>query len=399
MPANIPAFSIDVKDLTFTVVITVILMCCKAPAAKEEASSSTPSVDQAQTETPEEFFPPEEEENDDFKIPRVHIEYHAALNDSIRAALETFPPFASVQVLAGSAIRLKDSISYLSESEQAETKDKQVVLPYEAAAYDAILAYRKHMASGTALANDGPGLLQLTRTTGAGDSSVYLLPKAGSSSFLSHGKFFFIGGYPFIEKIPPVDGTYTNAEGNPETRYESSLTENGNFLLTSLYGFRSAPFTVKFGPPLQSYEGSPRDVNGIGSLIHEYAQRPSVFFLTETGLVSAEIISITLKLAPEDLGCTSDQPRILFACHKFLQARDILGVYIPYGSPAPTTCTVTRDGALWTADVNGDGIADFASVSGTFEGISSDTMRDVLWFVNIDGEWKIIDAARELDCT
>jgi hypothetical protein len=55
---------------------------------------------------------------------------------------------------------------------------------------------------------------------------------------------------------------------------------------------------------------------------------------------------------------------------------------------------------LWTADLNGDGIADLACVSVSFEGAaSSSTLAEVLWFANIEGEWEIIDYAYDLDCT
>ena len=55
--------------------------------------------------------------------------------------------------------------------------------------------------------------------------------------------------------------------------------------------------------------------------------------------------------------------------------------------------------AVAIADFNLDGIQDIACVSDSFEGISSDTMAENLWFINIKGEWKVIDWGRQLDCT
>ena len=54
---------------------------------------------------------------------------------------------------------------------------------------------------------------------------------------------------------------------------------------------------------------------------------------------------------------------------------------------------------VWTIDLNGDGIADLGCVSGAFEGIASDTMAEVLWYVNNNGKWQVLDYSTELDCT
>ena len=128
--------------------------------------------------------------------------------------------------------------------------------------------------------------------------------------------------------------------------------------------------------------------------------RSSLCFSFSSMLCLYKAISITVKIVPESLGCVSDQPRIEFACATSLESEDILAVYIPYQGDSKVSFTVNNpNSTVWTADLNGDGIADIACVSATFEGISSDTLAEVLWFVNIQGTWQIIDWGQDLDCT
>jgi hypothetical protein len=109
-------------------------------------------------------------------------------------------------------------------------------------------------------------------------------------------------------------------------------------------------------------------------------------------------VSVTHKLVPEGLGCVSDLPEIVFACAT-IPAKEVLGVYIPYDSGKPVSCVVSRNQHLWTADLNNDGIPELAGVLDTFEGIASDTMARIIWYANVNGVWKLIDQAEELDCT
>jgi hypothetical protein len=191
-----------------------------------------------------------------------------------------------------------------------------------------------------------------------------------------------------------------DAQGNPEKHYYSDLTENGSYLLNSFYHFRNVRINVAFGEPHHSYDMGPQEVNGVGSLIHEYLDPVHVFFLTENGVVPARLISSEVKLVKEGLGCISDQPKHIFSCSKNIDAKGILAIYVPYHSEPVTEFKLTHlANGVWTADLNEDNIADLACVPGSFEGIGSDHMAEVLWFVNVNGTWQIIDYASQLDCT
>lgn len=384
--------------MKYITTVTTIALCflffsnCKTKENKEQPSSSD-AADSAVSFVEDE--PASEKANN-------IVQYSGAVSDSIKTVLETFSPLTQVYTLASNSIHIKDSIEMLRGTQDlVDPKDSAIFTPYESQAYQAILAYKQSMASGAPLQGSCPDLLDLTRTVDSGDSSFHVLPEAGRSKFLSEGKFFFLGGWPFIHKREQEANTvFEDRQGNPEIRFESSITENANYLLTSIGHFKKDRMNVSFGAPLGSYDSGPQEVHGIGSLRHEFVNRIPVFFLTGNGVVPAHLVAVTVKIVPENLGCVSDQPNIEFACSRSLEANDILAVYIPYLSAPPTSFTVSRqNNIVWTADMNGDGIAEIACVSGTFEGISDDTMADVLWFVNVDGTWKIIDWGQELDCT
>jgi hypothetical protein len=113
-----------------------------------------------------------------------------------------------------------------------------------------------------------------------------------------------------------------------------------------------------------------------------------------------DLFDIETKVHPENRGCNSDQPRLQFACAENLDPLQILAVYIPYGQAPTMPVKINRRGSnLWTADLNNDGIPEIACVSSTFAGSISDTMAHCIWYVNINGTWKVIDSAEELDCT
>jgi hypothetical protein len=395
-------FRTNLKVFSSCLTATLLILAnCKPPGEKVELPPRHKYRDTIATH----IAPAETaKENGPMRFRNV-IVYGGAERDETRLALENFSPFTQIVSLARKSIVTKDSVEMMRLSSAITFKDSLVFLPSEMVAYQAILAYKKLMASGPRLQGNCPSLLQLNRTTNDRDSSFALLPAVNESKFLAHGNFFFFGGAPFIHQFRKDDNTvYTDPRGNPEVRFESFTTENGNYFLNSFYHFRNEAANITFGPPLESYyDGDgmgPWEVNGIGSLTHNFVNRIPVFFLTEDGLVSAQLISVTLKVVPVSIGCASGQPRLEFACSRDIGENDILAVYISYSSPPPTSCVVVRqDNFVWTADINEDGIPDIASVSDFYEGIDSDDIVEVLWFVNINGTWKIIDWDQLPECT
>lgn len=377
------------KISSLLAIILCILVCsqCKRPKEKiETLTLHTP--DSASDTTTEAAHPIENPE-----VIKDIVAYSGPVDDSIRKALETFTPLARVHDLAQQAIDLEDSL------ELAGAKDSMLVAAYKRKAYQAILAYKQAIAAGISPQEKAPSLLQLRREVSAEDSSARFLPTAENSTLHADGKFFLLGGAPFIGKMEPENNTqYTDPKGNPEIRFATSVTENASYLLTTICLRQKERIRITFGPPLSSYEMGPQEIHGIGSLQHEFVNRIPVTFLTTNGAIPAHLVSITTKLVSENLGCVSDQPLIEFACSKSIEENDILAIYITY-TPSPISCKINRpDNTVWTADINNDGIADIACVSGTAEGVS-DIISEVLWFVNINGTWEIIDAGIELDCT
>ncbi len=376
--------------LSLSILCLFILSCCK-PKTDHADQTITVPPDSAITEVGS-------------NVPssvNVKIGYEGAANDSIRIAMETFQPLLDIYTLAKRAIYTRDSLEMIRDTQELDLQDSLVFAPFEMKAYEAIVTYKKLMQAGTITHEACPKLIQLNRVTRADDSSFHVLPAAGASQLLADGNFFFLGGRPFIYKLSPEDNAvYTSPDGKPETRFECSVTENTNFLFKSIYHVRQPKTAIRFGGPLMSYKSGPQEVNSVGSIIHEFTDRIPVYFLTVNGAVPAYIISITAKIVPESLGCVSDQHRIDFACAASLEAEDILAVYIPYGTDGKVSFSVKNpNNNVWTADLNGDTIADIACVSATSEGISSDTLAEVLWFVNIQGTWQIIDWGLDLDCT
>jgi hypothetical protein len=383
----------------FMLVFSLMLSQCKS---NSETSQSNDSISVENTDSSAQVLD-EEQEGEERELPflTIPIEYRGAVDNDVKTDLQTFTRLADLQSLARKTMDLKDSIRNSRSGEDLTSDDLKAIQPFEDKAHQAILTYKELMAAGYSFQEGCPSLLDLTRVTDEGDSTLPALPDPGQSSLLAQGNFFFLGGAPFVRKINQDDaGTFVNADGKAETRFSNNISENVTFLLHSLLHQFTIPMNVKFGPPLSSYEGYSQDIRGIGSLIHELVNRVPAFFITDTGLVPAELISIEVKLVGEGLGCISDDPEITFACGENLNEYDILGIYIPYNKGDLTSCTVTRiNKSVWTADLNNDGIADLAGVTGLFSGVSSDTMAETLWYVNANGSWEIIDAASDPDCT
>jgi hypothetical protein len=114
------------------------------------------------------------------------IRFYGSRQDEIKSTLETFVPFVAVATLAQQYLHLQDSLEALRELYRqplTDPKDTLFLLPFKEKAYQAILDYKKQMASGTAPEGRYPSLLELTRVPAAGDSSFSLLPKQDNRVF------------------------------------------------------------------------------------------------------------------------------------------------------------------------------------------------------------------------
>ena len=388
--------------------ICLVIQCSSCTQRSSNGEVVTDTTSTESTSAPEDFPATDGEDADDPGGGRI-IGYEGTAKNDVRKELENFSPLTPVLSAASQCIAIKDSLEMVRRNADGNYVDKLtdpadsvVFRPLEIKAWQAIQEYKTWVAAGPSLKEQCPSLLAVDRVVSPEDKSAARLPEAGQSQFLSHGKFFFLGGAPFITEVMRDDGTpFMNAQGKPEKHYASILNENGNYLLNSVYHFDSPRMNVTFGEPLRSYDEGPQEVNGVGSLIHEFLDPVFVFFLTENGVVPAKLISATVKLVPENLGCVSDHPKYIFACEKNIDATEILAIYVAYHSAPVTSFKITRlANDTWTADLNEDGIADLACVQSSSIGeASGETIAEALWFVNVDGTWQIIDYATDLDCT
>ncbi|MEJ1239725.1 hypothetical protein WBG78_16430 [Chryseolinea sp. T2] len=410
------AFNTSLKfrySLTFRIKLSILVMTfCLAGCKKESTSDNelNDSLASAGTDTTGIV------EDDDMIAqndgpaalwPRAIIAYDGPVDNEVRKLLVSFLPLQKVLDASEKSVALKDSLEMTHLDADGgpapiltEPSDSAIFRPVEIAAWQAIQNYKKWIEAGSPAKDACPSLLELERLQGDDDKSVSYLPEPGASKYLANGKFFFLGGAPFIEEVVTEDGTpFTDPNGKPEKHYTSVLSENGRYFFNSLYHFKNVPVKLDFGKPLRSYEMGPQEVNGVGSLIHRFVNPITVSFLTDEGVVPARLISVEVKLVAESLGCVSDQPLYTFACDKPIDPMNILGVYVSYSSSHTGYKLVRHSAGVWTIDLNGDGIADLGCVSGAFEGIASDTMAEVLWYVNNNGKWQVLDYSSELDCT
>jgi len=352
-------------------------------------TASLPSHPSAQTE---------QEESADIPVETHDIIDYIGVEDAVRLRAQSYQPFTALSVLATSFIRKKDRLRSAGRDALKES---------EKSIYAAILDYKRYAESGKLADEDAPpALLELPRHVGNTDSSFSQLPDAGGASFFrDNGNFFFIGGAPFVQKVVDYDSitfqekSFTDSKGNPELRFQVPDSENVYYLFKSIMHFKKPRIKISFGGPVAVYDGPPDEVKGIGSIIHNFDDHIPVVFLTEDGLVPARLMYYQVPFT-EQYRCYSDYPRFVFACNENIVASEILAMYIPYDDHRPKGCAVNRKSKwLWTADIDDDAIPDIACAIGTFEGIQSDALLEMLWFVNVNGEWKIIDYGNEPSCT
>lgn len=337
-------------------------------------------------------------QNEPTLLETVDLSGKSIFYDSLKNENGSAPSIYTIYSMASKVLHLKDSLKAEKNiTELIAPEDSLVFTPVENDLYNAILKYKHLLSLGVQLQGEMPSLVRDQSDT---DSlSLKLLPAIKKSEFLVDKHFFFLGGGPFIKQFKLMDGTsiFKDLRGNPEIRLVCNDNENTKYLLNAILHLRKNQYNVLFGLPLSSYESGNHEIKGIGSLVHELVDRVNVVFITESGLVNGQLVSISHKLA-EEYGCISNNPEVIFSCTS-IPEKEILGVYLSYDSSVISACNVKRDGKLWVADINGDGIPELAGVSDTFVGVTSDTMAKVTWYINLNGKWKIIDTAEEPDCT
>jgi hypothetical protein len=314
--------------------------------------------------------------------------------ENVQNPSNAFEPFAKLKAIAVDFIHHKDTFRSVGEDEYAKQ---------EKAAYAAIMEYKTLIESGKYAQSPAVALLDIPRVLGDKDSSSLFLPEQ-RPSFFTNGNFFFLGGAPFVQRHIEYD-TATNQEilfkdanGKPELRLAVKDTENVYHLFKSVMQFRKPQVKIDLGGPVPVYDGPMDEVKGIGSLIHNFVDDIPVVFLMENGIVKGH-----LKYYQEPFtmqySCYSHFPDLIFSCSSDIDVNQIVGVYIPYDNHIPTTCSVTRpDRWNWSADLNNDSIPDIACVIGTYEGVG-DGVPEMLWFININGNWKVVDYGEIPSCT
>jgi hypothetical protein len=375
------------------VLLLLMLLGCSRSATDETASDSTSyEGDSLEYATSDEVIEPSSE-------PLVDVvDYYGSIDDDVKVALASFEPLEKVLAVARKAIYFKDSIEReRGVPDLTDPNDSALYLPKMREAYAAITAYQAAMQDGIKTTDKCPKLTDIVRTPGEGDKTSDYLPRSGTSNLLSDGDFFFLGGWPFIMREQDVAA---GPGGKPEYRYYTMATENANYLFNSVYHQVGGGVDVTFGPPLRSYESGEQEVNGVGSLLHTFKKRIPVYFMTSSGPVDGTLISVNIKLVPEGMGCVQDEPFYTFASFEDLADSEIMGVFIPYKNITLENMRFYSAGpGVWSFDLDGDGTSELAQVAGVFQGISSDQMNEVLWFMNIDGEWRILDWGSDPDCT
>ncbi|HEY0652010.1 MAG TPA: hypothetical protein VGD65_02740 [Chryseosolibacter sp.] len=381
--------------------LTVLFLSCGKQAVQEQKTGDTtavePTVNESVVGAATEEDPELSGSNPEF------IKFYGTADDEWKRTLESIPAFDEVYQAMSEYTKIQDSLESerkLWGQQLTDPNDTSLVFPYKQKAYQAILNYKTRVANGLPVNTKMPTLFDLTRIPEPGDSSLQALPEAEPSKMLAAGDFFFLGGMPFLSKLAQQDDNnfFTDDQGNPETRFGMTLQDNVGFLLNSVSAARKPPINITYGPPLHTYEMGEIEVYGIGSLVHNFVGRVPAFFITEEGLIPAELLSVRLNLGAA-YDCGSGSAYVEFACPKSIEEGKILAIYIPYGANPRSSTFARLNDHVWTADLNSDGIADFACVTNTYMGDMGYVIAEALWYANINGSWKIVDWAEYPECT
>ena len=332
---------------------------------------------------------------EEYTEPEVHevIDY-PNFWENISSPANAFEPFAKLKGVVADFIRRKDSLREVGGDAFDEAEN---------VAHAAIMDYKKEIEAGKYLQGNKVGILDLPRILGANDSTSLFLPEA-QPSFYTNGNFFFVGGAPFIQPLVEYDTAtqqqiiYNDAKGRPELRLVITNTENKYHILKSVMQFKKPRLKIEFGGPTYNLDHPFDEVKGIGSLIHNFIDDIPVFFIMEDGIVPG-LLKYYQEPFTQQHACYSDFPSPVFSSSKNIDTNQIIGVYIPYDNSIPKTCSISRqDKWRWSADLNNDNLPDIACVIGTYEGIELG-IPEMLWFINLNGTWKIVDYGQIPSCT
>jgi hypothetical protein len=337
---------------------------------------------------------PTEQPNDSALVTDNTITYEGIQKDSIQTIVYAVPPLDHLRAMVDQMIHVQDSLA-----NDDPNQDNRVLAPYRQQVNKATENYKRIASAGISMPENFPTLLRLNRPIPAGDTAGGQLPLVRPSFFSAGTNFFFAGGAPFLTKLEPEENTdFSTPQGEPEIRFEAEATENTDYMLPLAYRYGKTPVKILQGP---IHHFNDRANSDLHMLIHQFTHRVPAFFLTAQGLIEAQLLSVRVKLYPEGWGCSYDYPTLQLACQKIVSSDDILGVYIPFDTTTPTSCTIDRkDRTHWTADLNGDGVADIAAIASTFLGeVNGMALVKVLWFANVEGQWQIVDFGTQTDCT
>lgn len=365
------------------IAVLIVAICCK-PAGDSDSTADSLIVESDTLQA----APDENAGEETATRPKITYYWQDQYNDA-----NMFTPMQKLYAEVQAAWKIRDSLYFAHEGGNFTASDSVLFKPGIDAAYQSILRYAEEIKAGVNIRKtkrpDRPNSI------GEEDESFGILPETTSTT-LNNADFMFLGGAPFFEIDPEVQ---KDVAGNPEVFYTTQMADNSVFFFEYVYSRNPSGIELSYGPPLNTYEQTDAEINGIGSITHNLKDRIPVWFLTRDGAVAASLLSVNIRLGSE-YGCVSNDPTYGFACSKNLDPADIFGVFASDNNmPLSKANTKPSDNEnLWEYDLDGDGQADLVQVAGVSYGASGD-LTIAIWYVRVKGEWVVLDYASQPDCT